>query len=79
MVGGDLRANVRVTGNLKTLQVKGSIVDGGIEDGLVIDVSNTLTSLVVGGDIQPGVKINANMIKKQKVGGQNLGEFTIAQ
>jgi hypothetical protein len=79
VVGGDLRANVRVTGSLKTLQVKGSIVDGGIENGLVIDVSNTLNSLVVGGDIQPGVLINANMIKKQKVGGQNLGEFNIAQ
>jgi hypothetical protein len=79
MVGGDLRANVRVSGNLKTLQVKGSIVDGGIEDGLIIDVSNVLNSLQVGGDIQQGVQINARQIKKQKIGGQNLGEFNIAQ
>src|SRR5205085_2542882 len=59
IVGGDLRANVRVSGNLKTLQVKGSIVDGGIEDGLIIDVSDTINSLQVGGDIQQGVQVNA--------------------
>jgi hypothetical protein len=77
-VGGDLRSNIRVTGNLKTLAVKGSIVDGGIEDGLVIDVDNIITSLQVGGDIQPGVFITANAVKKQKIGGQNLGEIEIA-
>jgi hypothetical protein len=77
IVGGDLRANVRVTGNLKLLQVRGSIVDGGIENGLLVDVDKVLNSLVVGGDVQPGVQINAKAIKKQTIGGQNLGEINI--
>ena len=79
MVGGDLRSNIRVTGSLKNLTVKGSIVDGGLPNGLLIDVSDTLGSLVVGGDIQPGVTINANRLGKQKVSGQNAGTIVIQQ
>jgi hypothetical protein len=79
MVGGDLRSNIRVTGSLKNLTVKGSIVDGGLPNGLLIDISDTLGSLVVGGDIQSGVTINANRIGKQKVDGQNAGTIIIQQ
>lgn len=77
MVGGDLRSNLRVSGNLKLLFVRGSIVDGGLPNGLLIDVSGTLNSLVVGGDIQSGVTINAANIKRQKIGGQNAGTIVI--
>lgn len=77
MVGGDLRANLRVTGSLKQLFVRGSIVDGGLPNGLLIDVSDTLGALVVGGDIQPGVTINASRVGKQTIGGQNAGTIII--
>lgn len=77
VVGGDLRSNLRVNGNLKLLFVRGSIVDGGLPNGLLIDVSGTLNSLVVGGDIQSGVTINAANIKRQKIGGQNAGTIVI--
>jgi hypothetical protein len=78
LVGGDLRSNVHVTGSVKTFQVNASIVDGGVEDGLVIAVDNTINSLIVGNDIQPGVKIVTKAIKKQSIGGQNLGEIVLA-
>jgi hypothetical protein len=76
-VGGDLRSNVRVNGDLKSLFVRGSIVDGGLPNGLLIDISGALNSLVVGGDIQSGVTINASRIGRQKIGGQNAGTVVI--
>lgn len=67
-VGGNMNTSTTVQGNLKMLKVGGSITTG-----TNIVVANTLTSLLVNGDVQANSTVKAHLIKSKKIKGQTLG------
>ena len=69
-VGGNMNTSTTVQGNLKMLKVGGSITTG-----TNIIVANTLTSLLVNGDVQANSTVKAHLIKARKIKGQTLGSI----
>src|SRR6185437_301327 len=69
-VGGNMNTSTTVQGNLKMLKVGGSITSG-----TTIDVTNTLTALLVNGDVQANSTVKAHLIKTRKIKGQTLGSI----
>jgi hypothetical protein len=72
-IGHNLNSNITVAGNVGELLVAASILSASN-----VKVSNTITLLKVGQDVQAGAVIMANLIKKQVIGGQVLGTITTA-
>lgn len=69
-VAGNMNTSTTVQGNLKMLRVGGSITSG-----TNIDVTNTLTALLVNGDLQANATVKAHLIKNKKIKGQTLGSI----
>lgn len=67
-VGGNLNGTVLVKKNLRNLTVKGSIISG-----TTATVDGILNSLFVGGDVQAGAVVHAQIIKKKVIKGRLLG------
>jgi hypothetical protein len=81
---------LEVTGNLKSLTVKGDLfssvrvggilgrltVGGSIITGATIE-ARRINGIRVAGDVQPGVIFRANRVRPPRVGGQMLGEIQI--
>jgi hypothetical protein len=67
-VGGNLNGTVLVQKNLRNLTVKGSILSG-----TTATVGGILNSLFVGGDVQAGAVVHAQIIKKKVIKGKLLG------
>jgi hypothetical protein len=70
-VGGNINANLVVHGNLSTLKVGQSILDG-----TTVTVDGVLGLLQVGGDVQAGSTVMASLVKKVKVKGAIDGVIT---
>jgi hypothetical protein len=69
-IGGNLLANINVTGNLGQFLIGGSIITGSAST-----VSGIITLLKVGGDVQAGASVTAHLIKRQIIRGQTLGSI----
>ncbi|HWE02259.1 MAG TPA: polymer-forming cytoskeletal protein [Tepidisphaeraceae bacterium] len=63
-IGGNLNANISVSGALGSLTVGQSILSG-----TVTDISGVLTSLAVRGDVQSNATVTAALIKHKKIKG----------
>ena len=69
-VAGNMNTSMTVQGNMKMLKVGGSITSG-----TNVIVTNTLTALLVNGDVQANSTVKAHLIKIKKIKGQTLGSI----
>ena len=68
-VKGNLFSNVRVDSVLGRLNVGGSIISGALIE------AQRINSVIVGGDVQPGVIIRSGRTPRIRTGGQMLGDI----
>lgn len=69
-VGGNLAANLMVSGNLTTLSIAGSILSGSNST-----VTGVINLLQIGADLQAGASLTAKLIKRQSIKGTLSGNI----